>query len=135
MHTRIPTRTMGAIFFDQFGTFAEPPVILGVVAARLGDIVVEVEEHLVAHDLFIVNLWVFGHRLANKGVRILAMPLKLEIPGHVIDASTSIRDLVHGSADPAGQHGRCALNAVTQAGEADAGLPLRARQSMAIGLV
>ena len=89
----IPAGAVGAIFLDQVGALAEPPVVLRVVTARLGDIAIQVEEHLVAHDLFVVDFGALGNRLADQWVGILAFPLIVEIPGHVVDAGTGVGNL------------------------------------------
>ena len=62
----IPAGAVGAVLLDQVRAFAEPPVVLGVVPAGLGDVVVEVQEHLVAHLFFVVDLLVFRDRLADQ---------------------------------------------------------------------
>ncbi len=74
------------------------------MTARLGDIMIEMQEHFVADLLFIINFGPLGDRLADQWIRILALPLILEVPGHVVYPGTGIRDLVHRRSDPAGEH-------------------------------
>jgi hypothetical protein len=54
--TRVPAGAMGAVLLDQVWALAEPPVVLEVVPARLGDVVVQVQEQLVVHDFFVVYI-------------------------------------------------------------------------------
>jgi hypothetical protein len=46
---------VSAVFFDQVGTFTEPGVIFGAVAAGFGDVIVQVEKDFIADDLFVIG--------------------------------------------------------------------------------
>ena len=86
-----------------------------ISSAGLGDVVVQVQEHLVADDLLVVDLGL-QQRLADQWVSVLPIPIELEIPGQVVDARAGVGDFTEGRADPTGQHHGRPLHAVTQAG-------------------
>ena len=117
MQARVPAGAVRAVFFDQVRALAEPPVIFGVVAGRFGDIVIEVEEHLIADNFLFVDFGIFADRFADQRVGILTLPFVLQIPGHVIYSSAGISDVFIIRANPFGQHHRGALYAVAKPGD------------------
>ncbi len=73
----VPAGAVRAVLLDQVGALAEPPVVLRVVPAGLGDVIVQVQEHLVAHLLLVIDLLVGLDRLADRRVGVLSVPLVL----------------------------------------------------------
>ena len=105
---------MRAILLDQIRALSEPRAILAVVAGGLGYVIAQRKEHLVAHKLFIVDFRIFGNRLLDQRIRVLAVPQELGIERLMIDARAGVLDFVFRRADPLGQHARGALHAVAQ---------------------
>ena len=124
MDTGIPTSTVRAVLFDQVGAFAEPGVVLRVVPARFGHVIIEVEEHLVAHNFFVVDFWALGDGFANQRDGVLALPVVFDIPGHVIDAGADVIDFFVRCAYPLREHLRCPLDTVTEPRDGNLGLVL-----------
>ena len=86
----IPAGGMRAVFFDQVGTLAEPPVVFGVVPARFGHIVTQCQIYFVGDRLLVVNGLVFGDGLVDERIGVLAIDLVFKIPGLVVDACADI---------------------------------------------
>jgi len=133
----VPAGAMRAVFFDQVGALAEPPVVLRVVPARLGHVVAERQVHLVADDLLVVDLRAFGDGLVDERIGVLAVPLVFDVPGLVVDASAGVMDLVRCRPDPLRQHHGRALDRVAETRDRDVGLPLEcaAQHGHRVGVV
>jgi len=81
------------------------------------------QEHLVAHLLVVAHRFAL-HGLADQRIGVFAVPFVFDEPREMVDARADKRDLVHGRADPLGEHGRRALNAMAQPRDLHAGLAL-----------
>ncbi len=109
---------MGAVLLDQLRAFSKPGNVFGSVSRRLGDVVIEVQEHFIAHLFFIINFRPPEDRFPDEGVCILSLPEVFEIPGLMIDAGAPVAHLLHRRPDPAGQHFSGPLHAVAEARDA-----------------
>ena len=69
---RIPARAVHAVFLDQVGALAEPPVVFRVVAAGFGDVLAQRKKHLVADDLLVVDLGALGDGAMDQRIGILS---------------------------------------------------------------
>jgi len=53
--TGIPVCSVGAVLFNQFRAFAEPPVILRVMSTGLGSIIAQMLEQQVADEFLVID--------------------------------------------------------------------------------
>ena len=118
MQSGVPVGAVRAVSFNQIRTFAEPSVILGIVAAGLRDIIAQMPEHFVAHLLLVIKLGIL-QLLCKLWVQVLPVVLQLEIERLMVDARTEIIDLVHRRFQPLRQHGDRPLHAVAQTCDLD----------------
>ena len=81
---------------DQIRALSEPRAILAVVAGGLGDVVAHGQEHLVAHDVLVIDGLIFERDFAQRRIEILAVVLELEIEGQMVDARAQIADFILG---------------------------------------
>ena len=127
---------MVAVFLDQVGTLAEPCVVFGVVAAGFGNIVAQVNEHLIAYPFTVINLRILDHFL-QSGVQIHAVVFQLQIKCLMIDTGAGIDQLIIGNLQPIRQHMGSALNTVAQTGDVHVGILLHgvAQHGHGVGIV
>ena len=113
VQTGVPVRAVRAVVFNQIRPFAEPRIILGIVAAGLGDVIAQMPEHFIAYLLLVVEFRSF-QLFCEFRVQILPVVLQLQIERLMVDARTEIVDLVHRRFQPLRQHCDCPLYAVAQ---------------------
>lgn len=107
-------RVRRAVPADKIRSFPEPPVVLGIVAARLGDVVPQVKEHLVPDEFLPVNLPIRRDLFSEVRNDILPVPFERDIPRLMVEPRADVGDLAHRRADPPGQHSRRPLDAVAK---------------------
>ncbi len=70
MLTWIPACTVEAVLFDQVGALAEPPVVFGIMPARLGHILAKCQVHFIADDLLFIDSFIFSDRFMDTWIGI-----------------------------------------------------------------
>ena len=118
VQTGVPVRAVRAVFFNQIRPFAEPRIILGIVAAGLSDVIAQMPEHFIADLLLVVEFRIF-QLFCEFRVQILPVMLQFKIKCLMVDTRTKIVDLVHRRLQPLRQHGDRSLYAVAQARDLD----------------
>ena len=119
--TGIPAGTAGAEFFYKVGPFSKPCIVFRTMARRFGGVIIQKEEHFVAHLLLIINFRILKDSLFKKRVGVFALPAVIKIKCLMVDAGAGVADVVIFGADPSGQHLGRTLYRMTEAADGQPG--------------
>ena len=122
MFARIPAHTGQTELFDQVRPFPEPRHIFAVVSAGFCHIVVQCQEHFIADQFALVNIFLLCDGFPDQRVGIFPLPLILEVKRLMIDSGAGVGDVIHISADPFCQHVCGPLNGVAETGNLEVGV-------------